>query len=195
MRIGARGVARTAHRNFSGGYVVLVLSAPLVRHAHPRATSFPVPDADKGALRIPMRRPFRTLLLVSALTAVVALPASASAVTVGVSDQQASTFTNPLFKPLKMKVARYVAPYDVATTGGTQQAAWESWLHAARAAHQTVLVSFEHSRDSHYNRAPSVSASTPKRRASRSRGRGRAIWARIRAWHASTTTISNSTPS
>jgi hypothetical protein len=107
-----------------------------------------------------MRRPFRMLLLVSALTAVVALPASASAVTVGVSDQQASTFTNSLFKPLKMKVARYVAPYDVATAGGAQQAGWESWLHAARAAHQTVLVSFEHSRDSHYNRAPSVSAYT-----------------------------------
>jgi hypothetical protein len=107
-----------------------------------------------------MRRLFRTLLLVTALTAVVALPASASAATVGVSDQQASTFTNPLFSPLKLKVARYVAPYDVATTGGTQQAAWEAWLKAARAKHQTILVAFEHTRDSHYNRAPSVSAYT-----------------------------------
>src|SRR5690349_8825347 len=111
-----------------------------------------------------MRRPFRVLLLVTALIAVVALPASASAVTVGVSDQQASTFTNPLFSPLKIKAARYVAPYDVATAGGVQQASWEAWLKSARAEHQTILIAFEHSRDSHYNRAPSVSAYTKDRK-------------------------------
>ena len=33
--------------------------------------------------------------------------------TVGISDQQASTFTNPLFAPLKLKVARIIIPYDV----------------------------------------------------------------------------------
>jgi hypothetical protein len=80
---------------------------------------------------------------------------------VGVSDQQASTFTNPLFKPLKLKVARYIAPYDVATTSGDQRASWEAWLRAARSAHQTILISFEHSRDaSKFNKAPSVSAYT-----------------------------------
>jgi len=107
-----------------------------------------------------MRRPFRTALLVTAL-AIAALPASASAsATVGVSDQQASTFTNPLFKPLKLKVARYIAPYDVATAG-TEKANFEAWLKAAKAAHQTILISFEHSRDgSKYSKAPSVSAYT-----------------------------------
>jgi hypothetical protein len=107
-----------------------------------------------------MRRLFRTLLLVTALAAV-ALPASASAATVGVSDQQASTFTNPLYQPLKLKVARYIAPYDVATASGDQRANWEAWLKAARRAHQTVLISFEHSRDaSKFNKAPSVSTYT-----------------------------------
>jgi hypothetical protein len=128
---------------------------------HTHACRLPtfVPDADKGAPRIPMRRLFRIALLVTALAAV-ALPASASAATVGVSDQQANTFTNPLFTPLKLKVARYIAPYDVATAG-TDRANFEAWLTAARAAHQTILISFEHSRDpSKYNKAPSVSAYT-----------------------------------
>jgi hypothetical protein len=107
-----------------------------------------------------MRRPFRLALLVAALAAI-AIPANASAsATVGVSDQQASTFTNPLFKPLKMKVARYIAPYDVATAG-TERANFEAWLKAAKAAKVTILISFEHSRDaSQYSKAPSVSKYT-----------------------------------
>jgi hypothetical protein len=106
-----------------------------------------------------MRRLFRTLLLVTALTAV-ALPASASAATVGVSDQQASTFTNPLFAPLKLKVARYIVPYDVTSTK-TEKANFEAWLQGARSAHQTILIAFEHSRDAKkYNKAPSVSTYT-----------------------------------
>jgi len=107
-----------------------------------------------------MRRLVRSCLIVTALTALV-VPASASAsATVGVSDQQASTFTNPLFAPLKLKVARYIAPYDV-TSEPTQRRDFENWLHAAKSAHQTILISFEHSRTStKYNKAPSVSAYT-----------------------------------
>jgi len=106
-----------------------------------------------------MRRLARTSLLAIALTAL-AVPASASATTVGVSDQQASTFSNPLFAPLKLKVARYIAPYDV-TSEPRQKADFEAWLKAARKANQTILISFEHSRTStKYNKAPSVSAYT-----------------------------------
>ena len=106
-----------------------------------------------------MRRLVRSALLVTALTALV-VPANANAVTVGVSDQQASTFTNPLFAPLKLKVARYIAPYDV-TSEPKQRADWEAWLKAAKAAKQTILISFEHSRTStKYDKAPSVSAYT-----------------------------------
>ncbi|HET6507635.1 MAG TPA: hypothetical protein VFG42_12670 [Baekduia sp.] len=107
-----------------------------------------------------MRRLVRSCLIVTALTALV-VPASASAsATVGVSDQQASTFTNPLFAPLKLKVARYIAPYDV-TSEPAQRADFEAWLKAAKAAHQTILISFEHARTSSgYNKAPSVAAYT-----------------------------------
>jgi hypothetical protein len=108
-----------------------------------------------------MRRLVRTSLLATALIAALAVPAGASAsATVGVSDQQASTFTNPLFAPLKLKVARYIAPYDV-TSEPSQRADFEAWLKAAKAAHQTILISFEHSRlPSKYKTAPSVSAYT-----------------------------------
>jgi hypothetical protein len=107
-----------------------------------------------------MRRLVRSALLVTALTAI-AVPANANAaVTVGVSDQQASTFTNPLFAPLKLKVARYLAPYDV-TSEPKQRADFEAWLKAAKKAKQTILISFEHSRTStKYNKAPSVSTYT-----------------------------------
>jgi hypothetical protein len=108
-----------------------------------------------------MRRPFRTVLPVLALAAALAVPAGASAAaTVGVSDQQASTFTNPLFKPLRLKVARYIAPYDV-TSESTEKTNFEAWLKAAKKAHETILISFEHSRDgSKYRTAPSVSTYT-----------------------------------
>jgi hypothetical protein len=107
-----------------------------------------------------MRRLFRTALLVIALLSV-ALPASASAsATVGISDQQASTFSNPLFSGLKLKVARVIVPYDV-VSDRAQKATFTAWLKAAKSRHQTVLVAFEHSRlRSKYNKAPSVSAYT-----------------------------------
>jgi hypothetical protein len=107
-----------------------------------------------------MRRLFRIALLVTALAAI-ALPANASAsAIVGVSDQQASTFTNPLFAPLKLKVARYIAPYDV-TSESTERTNFEAWLKAAKSKHQTILISFEHSRlGTKYNKAPSVSQYT-----------------------------------
>jgi hypothetical protein len=90
---------------------------------------------------------------------------ASSSATVGISDQQAATFTNPLYKPLKLKVARYIAPYDVLDEPD-QKAAWESWLKAARGAHQKILISFEHSRlSTEYNKAPSVSAYTKQLKA------------------------------
>ena len=71
------------------------------------------------------------------------------------SDQQASTFTNPLYAPLKLKVARYIAPYDV-TSEPAEKRKLDSWIHNAKIAKQTMLISFEHSRtQAKYNKAPS----------------------------------------
>jgi hypothetical protein len=87
-----------------------------------------------------MRRLLPLALLITAL----AVPASSQAFTVGVSDQQASTFTNPAFAGLKFRAARYITPYDVMGSP-SDRAALEGWIMAARGAHQRILVSFEHS--------------------------------------------------
>ena len=87
-------------------------------------------------------------LLVVALIAALAIPAGAGAkLIVGISDQNASTFSDPLYAKAKLTVARYVVPYDV-TSDPAQNAKFAGWLSAARAAKQKVLVSFEHSRRS-----------------------------------------------
>jgi hypothetical protein len=107
-----------------------------------------------------MRRLVATVLPIAALAAAACLPASASAVTVGISDQQASTFTNPLYAPLKLKVARYIAPYDVISEPGEKRKL-NAWIHNAKIAKQTMLISFEHARTSaKYNKAPSVATYT-----------------------------------
>jgi hypothetical protein len=91
---------------------------------------------------------------------VLAVPAGAGAYTLGVSDQQAQTFTNPLFAPLKFKAARFITPYDVMESP-SDKAQWDAWYTAARAAHQKILVSFEHShRGSRAKTLPSVAAYT-----------------------------------
>ncbi len=91
-----------------------------------------------------MRR-LPALLLVLALSALVAPSGASAAATIGISDQQASTFTNALYAPLKLKAARYVAPWDVATDE-TQRRVFELWYKAALVGKQRLLVSFEHSR-------------------------------------------------
>jgi hypothetical protein len=70
---------------------------------------------------------------------------TAGAMTIGISDQQAKTFVNPNYAPLKLKAARYIAPYDVMSDPAQLQR-WDEWYKAAKGAHQRILVSFEHSR-------------------------------------------------
>ena len=103
----------------------------------------------------------RRLIPIAALIALLAIPAGANAYTLGVSDQQASTFTNPDFAPLKFKAARYITPYDVMDDPASK-AQLDAWLTAARGAHQKILVSFEHSHRSNSRalKAPSVAAYT-----------------------------------
>jgi hypothetical protein len=102
----------------------------------------------------------RLLIPIAALIAVLAVPAGAGAYTLGVSDQQAGTFTNPLFAPLKFKAARYITPYDVMDSPA-DKAQLDAWIRAARAAHQKILISFEHShRGSRAKVLPTVAAYT-----------------------------------
>jgi hypothetical protein len=100
----------------------------------------------------------RILIPIAALIAVLAIPAGAGAYTLGVSDQQAGTFTNPDFAPLKFKAARYITPYDVMDSPA-DKAELDGWIAAARAAHQKILISFEHShRGSRAKKLPTVAA-------------------------------------
>ena len=102
----------------------------------------------------------RTPLILAALIAVLAIPAGAQAATVGISDQQAGTFTNPLYKPLKMREARYITPYDV-MSNPDQKAKLSDWIKGARSAKQKILVSFEHSyTPSKAKKMPSIAAYT-----------------------------------
>ena len=103
-----------------------------------------------------MRRLLLSAVLLLGL--LLAGPATSQAATVGISDQQASTFVNPLYKPLKLKIARYIAPYDVMSDSG-QLARWDAWYRAALSANQRILIAFEHSRTpGKEQRAPSASA-------------------------------------
>jgi hypothetical protein len=96
-----------------------------------------------------MAQGIRALALVAALTAVVALPASAGAarkVPVGLSDQNVSTLTNPLFTALDMKYVRYVTPWDVALhPQGLPAIALQTWLAQVKASGLQPMVAFEHS--------------------------------------------------
>jgi len=98
----------------------------------------------------------RLLVPVALLLVMLAVPATGHAYTLGVSDQQASTFTNPLFAPLNFKAARYITPYDVMDSPSDLAAA-QAWIGAATAAHQRILVSFEHShRSGRQRKLPTV---------------------------------------
>jgi hypothetical protein len=69
---------------------------------------------------------------------------SAASYLTGVGDQQIEMFSNPLWRQLHTKIARYIAPYDAAVRPfSLQQAA--AWIAAAEARHQQVLVAFYHS--------------------------------------------------
>jgi hypothetical protein len=62
----------------------------------------------------------------------------------GIGDEQDEMFSNPLWKQLHTKIARYIAPYDAAVRPYSLEKA-ELWIHAAEAQHQQVLVAFYHS--------------------------------------------------
>lgn len=108
----------------------------------------------------------RFLLPLLILPTLIAMPSGASAAyKVGISDQLASTFVNPLFAPLKTTMARYVTPWDVMRRVADRNNL-KNWTDHARAAHQRVLVAFEtsHTRGQQ-KKAPSVTQYTKAIRA------------------------------
>lgn len=93
----------------------------------------------------------RVLPVLAALVAALALPASGHAARLhfitGVSDQQAGSFSSPLYTALGFSTARYITPWDVMqlSPGSYDRQALGAWITAAHAAGQDILISFEHS--------------------------------------------------
>ena len=90
-----------------------------------------------------MRRILLPLVLLGLLAGTA--PASA-AYKLGISDQEATVFSNPLFPALKLKMARYVAPWDVMNEGRiADKNNLLTWIGEARRTNQRILVAFQSS--------------------------------------------------
>src|SRR2546427_816484 len=96
-----------------------------------------------------MRRSALAILLA------LAFPSSAPAVVgVGIADSDSATFTDPAWPGLGVRLARAVAPWDVALTdpaagtpAGERRAEFDRWVAGAQAAGVEPLVTFERSLD------------------------------------------------
>ena len=90
----------------------------------------------------------RSRLIIPLLTALVliAAPAAASAVTIGISENSPGMFSDPLFQRLGVKFVRVVMSYNVMTSGDDEFARVSQYLAAAQAAGIEPLVTFEHAR-------------------------------------------------
>jgi hypothetical protein len=83
-----------------------------------------------------------TLTLTGLLAALVLMPSSASAKTsvrVGIGDQQASMFDQPLFKARKFKIVRYFVPWNV-MQDEDELAQADAYVKRARQDHIQVLL-------------------------------------------------------
>ena len=74
----------------------------------------------------------------------------------GIGDESSAMFTDPLWRRLGTRIARYVAPYDAAVDP-RERALARAWITAASRAHQEILVAFYHSEETPM-RLPSVRA-------------------------------------
>ena len=75
---------------------------------------------------------------------------------VGIGDENPTFFSNPAYQALHVKIARYFAPYDVATgKNAADRYSLEVWLNDAAAQGVQPLVAFYHNSSSP-NKLPSV---------------------------------------
>jgi hypothetical protein len=100
------------------------------------------------------------LLFASSSVAGSARKAVIPAATVGIGDEQPSTFGNPAFLSLRTRIARYVTPYDVATNNSHNDLPrLRAWLAGAARDHIQPLIAFYHS-DRTPKRMPSLKTYT-----------------------------------
>jgi hypothetical protein len=87
-----------------------------------------------------MRR--SVLPLLSALALAAALAPPAVALQIGLSDQHARMFSEPLYRRLHSRIARLVVPWDVALTSGYARRTTAAWIAAARGARVQPSIAF-----------------------------------------------------
>src|SRR5919112_3191436 len=108
------------------------------------APCIPLPTATppaSGAFRSTMKKAL-TLTLTGLLAALVLMPSSASAKTsvrVGIGDQQASMFDQPLFRARKFKIVRYFVPWNV-MQDEDELAQADAYVKRARQDHIQVFL-------------------------------------------------------
>ncbi len=91
-------------------------------------------------MRLRLVLPFACLLAL-------AVPATASAaVVVGISENQPTMFSDPLFRQLGVKHVRVVMSWNVMTSGDDELSRVTQYLQAAQASGIDPLVTFEHTR-------------------------------------------------
>ena len=83
----------------------------------------------------------RRLILIGLLALGVSAP-PASAIQIGISDQHASMFSEPLFAPLHMRYGRLVVKWNVAQLSKAEQQPVDDWLAGAAAAGVEPHVAF-----------------------------------------------------
>jgi hypothetical protein len=69
---------------------------------------------------------------------------AASSFLTGIGDEHPQMFGDPLWTQLHTPIARYIAPYDAAVRPYDLAKA-ATWIHAAEAQHQQILIAFYHS--------------------------------------------------
>jgi hypothetical protein len=101
-------------------------------------------------------RPILPLLTLLAALAVLPAGAASASYKIGISDQRADTFLNPLYAPLHLSMARYITPWDVMSRP-KDEAALIAWIANAEAAHQRILIAFQASQTpGHQRHIPST---------------------------------------
>jgi hypothetical protein len=110
-----------------------------------------------------MHRMSKTILLAALAALILCAPASAS-YRVGISEQDARTFDQPLWQGLKLKRVRYIVAWDYAKHDW-QRAEVDTFMNAARAHKQDVLVMFTAPRGCYrngkYSRSKACRAPSP----------------------------------
>jgi hypothetical protein len=94
-----------------------------------------------------MQRVLKTTLalLAVSIACLIAPVAGQAKYQVGISDQHAQTFSQPLFQQLGLRYARLVVPWDALRVKFDRESV-ESWLGTAQAENVRPLISFSHSR-------------------------------------------------